>query len=82
MKTGRPRLPIPNPRYYRETIITMMRYGGSIDNIAKDLGMPEDFLVNYIKEEGIDKLMARRSWTWKTMTPRKRYTIRGLKRKG
>ena len=65
MKTGRPRL-VPNPSFYRETIITMMRYGGSIDNIAKDLGMPEDFLVNYVKEEGLDKLLSRRSWTWKS----------------
>ena len=81
MKAGRPRSLIPNPRFYRETIITMMRYGGSIDNIAKDLGMPEDFLVNYIKEEGLDKLLSRRSWTWKTKSPRKRYSIRGLKRK-
>lgn len=75
MREGKSKLPkhVPDPRIYKETIITMMRYGGSIDIIAKDLGMPEKKLVNYIKKTGLDKQLVRRSWTWKTAKPRKRY---------
>ena len=49
---------------YHEAIIIMMRYGTSVDHIAKKLDLPEKGLVDYIKKEGLDKQMARRSWTW------------------
>ena len=49
---------------YHEAIIIMMRYGKSVDHIAKKLDLPEKGLVDYIKKEGLDKQMARRSWTW------------------
>ena len=49
---------------YHEAIIIMMRYGTSVDHIAKRQDLPEKGLVDYIKKEGLDKQMARRSWTW------------------
>ena len=45
---------------YHEAIIIMMRYGTSVDHIAKKLDLPEKGLVDYIKKEGLDKQMARR----------------------
>ena len=57
---------------YHETIITMMRYGGSVDDIARDLGLTENSLVTYIKKEGIDKKLHRRSWKWKAQTRKRR----------
>ena len=62
---------LPGP--HRETIIVMMRYGGSVDQIAQDLGIDENVLVKYIKDEELDKKLERRSWTWKRKNPRKRY---------
>ena len=49
-----------------------MRYGQAIDMIARDLGIPEEKLVEYIKSEGIDKQLARRPWKWKADKPRRR----------
>lgn len=71
------RLPAP----HRETIIVMMRYGGSVDQIAQDLGIYEKVLVKYIKDEGLDKKLERRSWTWKRENPRKRYRKVEFKKK-
>jgi len=51
---------------YHETIIIMMRHGTSVDRIAKKLELPEKKLVTYIRKEGLDKQLARRSWTWKS----------------
>ena len=62
---------LPDP--HKETIIVMMRYGGSVDQIAQDLGIYENVLVKYIKDEGLYKKLERRSWTWKREHPRKRY---------
>ena len=59
----------------RETIIVMMRYGGAIDQIAEELGYPEQELVEYIKSSGIDKQLSRRSWQWKAGKKRKRHVI-------
>ena len=71
------RLPAP----HRETIIVMMRYGGSVDQIARDLGIYEKVLVKYIKDEELDKKLERRSWTWKRENPRKRYRKVEFKKK-
>ena len=56
----------------RETIVIMMRYGGAIDQIARELGYSEQELVEYIKSSGIDKQLSRRSWKWKAGEKRKR----------
>ena len=69
----RPPIEGKSPEAHKETIIVMMRYGGSVDNIATDLGLYEKVLVKYIKKEGLDKKMARRSWTWKRQNPRKKF---------
>lgn len=61
-----------NPAVYRETIVVMMRYGGCVDQIAKDLGMRESTLVDYIRLEGLDVELGRRSWRWKSVTGKKR----------
>ena len=61
-----------NPIIYHETIITMMRYGGAVDQIARDLGLTENSLVTYIKKEEIDKKLHRRSWKWKAQTRKRR----------
>ena len=50
----------------------MMRYGGAVDRIAKDLGLRESKLVEYILDEGIDQLLARRSWVWKESRVKRR----------
>ena len=50
--------------YFRESIIMMMRYGKSVDRIASDLGYPEKWVVDYIKSEGLDQKLSRRSWKW------------------
>lgn len=70
-KSGRPRSIEPNPEIYRETMVMMMRYGNNVDQIARDLGMQETTLVNFIKKEGIDKDLSRRSWKWKSTGPRR-----------
>jgi len=64
-RPGRPRIIPSAPGPHRETIIVMMRYGGNVDTIAEQLGIRESDLVKYIKDEGLDKLLARRSWKWK-----------------
>jgi len=69
---GRPKLPDRDPRQYRESILVMMRYGGAVDRIAKDLGLRESKLVKYIRDEGIDQLLARRSWVWKESRVKRR----------
>ena len=63
---------VKNLSMYRETIVVMMRYGGCVDQIAKDLGMSEKRLVAYIRSEGLDVELGRRSWTWKSGTGKKR----------
>jgi hypothetical protein len=63
---------LPNVSVYKEGILTMMRYGGAVDSIAKDLGIPEKILVDYIKAEGIDKQLSRRSWKWKSGVTKRR----------
>ena len=68
-------LHLPSLAGYRETIIVMMRHGNSVDRIARDLGYPEKMVVDYIKAEGIDILLSRRSWTWKEKKGRRK--IRG-----
>ena len=50
---------------YKEAIKIMMRHGGAVDNIAIQLGYPEEVLVNYIKTEGLDVQLKRRKWKWK-----------------
>ena len=57
---------LPMIDQYREAIIIMMRHGTSVDCIAKKLELPEKKLVTYIRKEGLDKQLARRSWTWKS----------------
>ena len=59
----------------RETIVIMMRYGGAIDQIARELGYSEQELVEYIKSSGIDKQLSRRSWKWKAGEKRKRNAV-------
>ena len=56
----------------RETNVIMMRYGGAIDQIARELGYSEQELVAYIKSSGLDKQLSRRSWKWKAGEKRKR----------
>ena len=59
----------------------MMRYGGGVDDIARQLGLVESDLVKYIKAEELDKKLERRSWTWKRENPRKRYRKVEFKKK-
>jgi len=73
---------VKNLSMYRETIVVMMRYGGCVDKIARDLGMVEDDLVKYIRDEGLDVQLSRRSWRWKTeggLRRKKRPQARGGK---
>jgi len=58
----------------------MMRYGGSVDRIAKELGIPESTLVQYILDEGIDQILSRRSWVWKE-SRRKRRNVGAYKKR-
>ncbi len=60
---------------YKDFIIVVMRHGGSVDQIAKDLRYSEQELVEYIKSSGIDKQLSRRSWQWKAGKKRKRNVI-------
>ena len=71
-RTWTKKAPLPNVSAYKESILTMMRYGGAVDKIAKDLGFPEQVVVDYIKAEGIDKQLSRRSWKWKSGKIRRR----------
>ena len=57
---------------YKDFIIVVMQHGGSVDQIAKDLGYSEQELVEYIKSSGLDKQLSRRSWKWKAGEKRKR----------
>ena len=73
---------VKNLSMYRETIVVMMRYGGCVDKIARDLGMEEDDLVRYIRDEGLDVRLSRRGWRWKTeggLRRKKRAQARGGK---
>ena len=65
-RTWTKKAPLPNVSAYKESILTMMRYGGAVDKIAKDLGFPEKSVVDYIRAEGIDIQLSRRSWVWKS----------------
>ena len=52
-----------NPAVYRETIVVMMRYGGCVDQIAKDLGMREKHVSGLYSVRGVgcgvrEKVMA------------------------
>lgn len=58
--------------YYRESIILMMRYGKAVDRIAAELKYPEQMIVDYIKSEGIDSQLNRRSWKWKSDKTKRR----------
>ena len=69
---GRPILPDRDPRQYHESILVMMRYGGAVDRIAKELGLRESKLVKYIRDEGIDQILSRRSWVWKEERAKRR----------
>ena len=69
---GRPKLPDRDPRQYHESILVMMRYGGAVDRIAKELGVRESKLVQYILDEGIDQKLSRRSWVWKEKRVKRR----------
>ena len=72
-KAGRKRMPEIRPEPYMETIKCMMRYGTNVDQIAKDLHIKEKTLVGFIREEGIDQDLKRRSWAWKTEKKNRRY---------
>ena len=73
MKKFYPKKLKKNAAIYHETIRTMMRYGGAVDQIAKDLNLTENSLVYYIKKEGIDKQLARRKdWKWKEKSRERR----------
>ena len=63
-------------RYYRECIIIMMRHGRNVDHIARDLDVNENHLINFIKSEGIDKRLGRRSWAWKSKKQRRKLSAR------
>ena len=73
---GRPRSIRKLPGPHRETIIVMMRYGGGVDDIARQLGLEEDDLIKYIKDEGLDIKLERRSWTWKAKQKSRRRIIK------
>ena len=75
-RPGRPKAVPAAPAPHRETIIVMMRYGGGVDNIATQLGIKESELVKYIKAEGLDKQLERRSWTWKAKRKSRRRMIK------
>ena len=75
-KAGRPKTPRKMPEPHRETIIVMMRYGGGVDDIAYQLGLEEDDLIKYIKDEGLDIKLERRSWTWKAKQKSRRRMIK------
>ena len=62
---GRPKSPKLHPSQYHETILVMMRHGCAVDRMSKDLDIQESTLVQYIRDEGIDQLLSRRSWRWK-----------------
>ena len=59
-------MPEIRPEPYMETIKCMMRYGTNVDQIAKDLDIDESVLASFIRKEGIDQDLRRRSWAWKT----------------
>ena len=69
---GRPKSPKLHPSQYHETILVMTRHGGAVDRIAKDLDVPESVLVQYIRDEGIDQILSRRSWVWKEKRVKRR----------
>ena len=69
---GRPKTPRLHPSQYHETIIVMMRHGGAVDRMAKDLDIPESTLVQYIRDEGIDQILSRRYWVWKEKRVKRR----------
>ena len=73
---GRPKTPRKMPAPHRETIIVMMRYGGGVDDIARQLGLVESDLIKYIKAEELDKKLERRSWTWKAKRKSRRRMIK------
>lgn len=71
MNWKKPKIEIPLEQY-QESIMLMMRYGGSVDHMAKDLNVTESRLVDFIKKEGIDKKLVRRSWSWKSSKKNRR----------
>ena len=72
-RPGRKKTPDVLPGPYKETIKCMMRFGTNVDQIAKDLHIKEKTLVEFIREEGIDQDLKRRSWAWKTEKKNRRY---------
>ena len=74
-RTWKKKAPVPSLGAFKETIIVMMRYGSAVDQIARDLDYPEKVVVDFIKSEGIDVLLSRRSWRWKAVKERRK--VRG-----
>ena len=71
MNWKKPKIQIPLEQY-QESIMLMMRYGGSVDRMAKDLNVTESRLIAFIKKEGMDKKLGRRSWSWKSAKKNRR----------
>ena len=68
---------LPLLEAYEEAIKIMMRHGGSLDDIAVKIGVPEDYLIGYLEEKGILEQLKNRSWSYK----RKKYKRNIVKRK-
>jgi hypothetical protein len=62
---------LPNLESYEEAIIIMMRYGGSIENIAIKLKVPYEYLLGFLNNKGIITQLKNRSWTYKGKPKRK-----------
>jgi len=71
--------PLPSLESYQEAIVIMMRYGNSLEAIAKSFKVPEPYLINFLNTKGIIDKLKGRSWTYKGKPKRKRKspTIRG-----
>ena len=67
--------PLPKLDSYEEAIIIMMRYGNSIETIARSLKVPEKHLINYLNDKGIINKMKGRSWTYKGRPKRKNHSV-------
>lgn len=74
-RKSKPR-PLPKLNSYEEAIIIMMRYGNSLETIARSIKVPEQHLINYLNEKGIIDKMKGRSWTYKGRPKRKNHSAR------
>ena len=63
---------------YKEAIMIMMRHGGSLDKIARDVGVTEDKLLSYLHDNGILDKLRNRSWTY-TSKKKKRNIVKRKK---